>query len=384
PDKSDFARQLLAGLRSFGSDDKLISFPELWGYVKRAAPKPCAATFGDHAAGGDFLFVLQNYQNPNSELDDWNTAKRLNSIAAYENYLKKHPQGDFAEAAAAKIEALRNNVKPDNMVLIPKGSFQMGSEDGETREKPVHRVTLSDFYLSKYEVTVAEFRAFVEASGYQTDAEKEGKSRGYDGKEWKDIEGRNWRHDPEGNLAQGNHPVINVSWNDATEYCKWLSQRTGLKYRLPTEAEWEYAAGNGARHTKYNWGNSAPSGKRGGNVADETSATHFNWEKTEANIFVGYDDGFVTTAPIGSFDFNDFGLYDMTGNVWEWCSDWYDSDYYKNSPVSNPVGPASGSNRVFRGGSWSSYPQDCRVAFRVSNTPGVRNFYIGFRLARTK
>ncbi|MEI6408262.1 MAG: SUMF1/EgtB/PvdO family nonheme iron enzyme [Bacteroidota bacterium] len=382
PDKSDFARQLLAGLRSFGGDDKLISFPELWGYVKRAAPKPCAATFGDHAAGGDFLFVLQNDQNPNTELDDWNTAKRLNTIVAYENYLKKHPQGDFAEAATAKMEALRN-VKPDNMVLIPGGTFEMGSEDGLKMENPIHRVTLSDFYFSKYEVTVAEFRAFVEASGYQTDAEKEGKSWGYNGKELCDIEGRNWRHDPEGNLAQDNHPVINVSWNDATEYCKWLSQRTGLKYRLPTEAEWEYAAGNGARHTKYSWGNSTPSGKRGGNVADEAGDAHFNWRKSDANIFVSYNDGFATTAPIGSYDSNNFGLFDMTGNVWEWCNDWYGD--YPSESQNNPVGPSTGFFRVARGGGWwFSGPKDCRVASRGRNSPGYCYFSMGFRPARTK
>ncbi len=267
--------------------------------------------------------------------------------------------------------------RTDNMVLIPGGTFQMGSEESDD-EKPVHRVTLSDFYLSKYEVTLAEFRAFIEASGYQTDAEKEGDSYGYEGTEWKKIAGRNWRHDPEGNPAPDNHPVINVSWNDAVAYCQWLGEKTGLPYRLPTEAEWEYAAGNGAKHTKFSWGNGDPTGKKGGNVADETGKKKFStW-----TIFSGYTDGFVFTAPVGSFDYNDFGLYDMTGNVWEWCSDWYGS--YASGNQTNPSGPASGSVRVLRGGSWLYHPLYCRVANRDSSTPGYRNGNVGFRLARTK
>ncbi len=271
-------------------------------------------------------------------------------------------------------------VKTDNMVLIKSGSFQMGSNDGSDNEKPIHTVTVSDFYLSKYEVTVAEFRAFINDSGYVTDAEKEGNSYGYDGTTWKSIDGRNWRHDTEGNTGQDDHPVVNVSWNDAVAYCDWMSKKTGKMYRLPTEAEWEYAAGNGYRHTKYSWGNGDPSGKTGGSLRDESSERKFNW----GSIFEGYDDGYATTAPVGSFNKNDFDLFDMTGNVWEWCSDWYGSDYYKTSPSGNPKGPDSGSYRVIRGGSWNYSPQSCRVANRYFLTPGNRNYSIGFRLARTK
>lgn len=272
---------------------------------------------------------------------------------------------------------------PDNMVFIRGGTFLMGSNDGESDEKPAHSVTVSDFYLGKYEVTVAEFRAFVENTGYRTDAEKEGSSRAFEDGKWVDKQGRNWRHDPEGNPARDNHPVINVSWNDAAAYCEWLSRKTGKTYRLPTEAEWEYAAGNGSRHTKYSWGNGDPSGKNGGSLADETGAGHFNWARSATNIFLGYTDGYAATAPVGSFSPNDFGLHDMSGNAWEWCADRYGSDYYKNSPSSNPTGPASGSLRVRRGGSWFYDPQSCRVAYRYDDSPGYRDDDAGFRLART-
>ena len=196
--------------------------------------------------------------------------------------------------------------------------------------------------------------------------------------------GVNWHHDPDGTTAKDNHPVINISWNDARAYCDWLNRKTGKTYRLPTEAEWEYAASNGSKHTKFSWGNSDPSGKKGGSLADETGAAKYNWTKNATNIFIGYTDGYVNTAPAGSFDPNNFGLYDMTGNVWEWCSDWYGSDYYANSPSKDPTGPSSGSCRVLRGGSWFSVPLYCRVAFRDFVAPGYRNFHSGFRLARTK
>jgi formylglycine-generating enzyme len=273
--------------------------------------------------------------------------------------------------------AQKPNDEEYNMVLVRGGTFRMGSESGDNDEKPVHEVSLSDFYLGKYEVTVKEFRQFIETSGYLTDAEKEGKSSGYDGTEWTEIAGRNWRHSPDGKIAPDNHPVINVSWNDAISYCKWLAKITGKKYRLPTEAEWEYAAGNGLKHTKYSWGNDAPVEKKSGNVVDETGKAQFpDWI-----TFEGYTDGFVFNAPVGSFEPNTLGLYDLSGNVWEWCSDW--KGPYSADKQSNPVGPRLGYYRVIRGGSWGSDPQYCQVAFRSGYGPGVRDYSFGFRLAKT-
>jgi formylglycine-generating enzyme len=286
------------------------------------------------------------------------------------------------EPAATKAPEVSAAERNDGMVLIPGGWFEMGSNENDD-EKPVHRVTVSDFYLGKYEVTVEAFKAFINATGYKTDAERKGSAYGYEGSGWKDIKGCNWRQDAEGKPAQDKHPVVYVSWNDAYAYCRWLNKKVpaGQKpYRLPTEAEFEYAAGNGAKHTKYSWGGGDPVNRRSGNVAGETDKVRFsNWP-----IFNGYTDGYVSTAPVGSFEPNEFGLYDMSGNVWEWCSDWYGADYYKNSPPDNPKGPASGSDRVVRGGSWFSNPQGCRVAYRGGYAPGDRFSFTGFRLARTR
>jgi formylglycine-generating enzyme len=293
-----------------------------------------------------------------------------------------HQYGTFArngcpEPVKPKPTAL---VTDDPMVLIRGGSFQRGSEENDN-EKPIKQITVSDFYLSKYEVTLADFRAFVEATNHQTDAENAGYSFKFT-TVWVKGEGVNWRHDANGQLQTNErHPVIHVSWNDAQAYCQWLSKKTGKTYRLPTEAEWEYAAGNGSRHTRYSWGNGNPSGQNGGNVTDESKSpiNGASW----STKFDGYNDGYWFTAPVGSYNANDFGLYDMTGNVWEWCSDWYRKDYYQNSLNTNPTGPGSGSSRVFRGGSWGSFPQNCRVAFRNDYSPGYSYYVLGFRLART-
>lgn len=267
------------------------------------------------------------------------------------------------------------------MVLVRGGSFQMGSNDGESDERPIHTVRISGFYLSKYEVTVEEFKQFIDATGYQTDADKSEGSNIWNGKVWEKKSGVNWKNDAEGKLRPGfeyKHPVIHVSWNDATAYCKWLSEKTGLAYRLPTEAEWEYAAGNGSKHTKYSWGNASPSGKQGGNVADETAKSKFsNW-----SIFEDYNDGFVYTAPVGWFAANELGLFDMSGNAWEWCQDWYSSSYYSTSPSSNPPGPNTGSNRIHRGGSWLGKPAYLHVTYRDGYTPDGRSGLLGFRIAR--
>jgi formylglycine-generating enzyme required for sulfatase activity len=275
-----------------------------------------------------------------------------------------------------KVTAIIKSTMPDNMVFVKGGTFQMGSEDGEDNEKPIHSVTVSDFYIGKYEVTVAEFKKFITATGYKTDAEKEGNSIIYTTK-WEVMKGVYWKHDTKGDLRRRsdyNHPVIHVSWNDATAYCKWLQETTGKGYRLPTEAEWEYAArgGNQSKNYKYAGTNDESSLYRYANFADKN--TDFSWSVKSQN------DNYAYTAPVGKYLSNELGIYDMSGNVWEWCSDWYGSDYYKNSSSNNPKGANSGAYRVLRGGAWINLPAYCRIAFLDRSTPTSRYNNFGFRV----
>lgn len=242
------------------------------------------------------------------------------------------------------------------MKYLSGNSFQMGSNDADANsyEKPVHTVHLGEFYMSKYEVTIGEFRKFIAATGYRTDAEKEGTSYVYVNGSWSSKSGVNWRHDEAGNSRSGeNYPVIHVSWNDAVAYCSWLSSTTGKSYRLPTEAEWEYAARGGSSN-KY---------------AGSSDIGNVGWYNGNSGM---------KTHPVGEKSPNGYGLYDMLGNVWEWCSDWY-SDY-SSSAVSNPTGAATGSNRVYRGGGWSNDATYCRPAYRYNNTPTFRYYTLGFRV----
>ncbi len=216
------------------------------------------------------------------------------------------------------------------MVFVPGGSFQMGSDDGEDDEKPVHTVQLDDFYIGKYEVTQ---------------------------KQWREVMGEN----PSKFQGCDDCPVENVSWNDVQEFIQKLNAQTGQNYRLPTEAEWEYAARGGQKTQGYQYA--------GSNNIDEVA-----WYRENSDS---------KTHPVGQKRPNELGLYDMSGNVYEWCSDWYGSDYYASSPEFNPPGPASGSYRVHRGGSWYDYSVYCRVAYRRTHPPEDRYNYLGLRLSRT-
>ena len=173
--------------------------------------------------------------------------------------------------------------------------------------------------------------------------------------------------------------MVNVSWNDAVAFCKWLSRKQGNSYRLPTEAEWEYACRAGTT-TQYWSGDDPETLAKVGNVADATLKAKFpDWKGT-----MKASDGYVFTSPVGSFRANPFGLYNMHGNAWQWCrADWYDESYYDASPEDDPKGPDSGSFRVLRGGSWGGGPFDARSAGRGQLTPVFRFFLTGFRAART-
>ncbi|MBK8877311.1 MAG: SUMF1/EgtB/PvdO family nonheme iron enzyme [Haliscomenobacter sp.] len=233
------------------------------------------------------------------------------------------------------------------MIMVSGGSYLMGSEE----EQPIHAVTLDGFSLQKTPVTYWQYALFLQQEGLQV--EKPGWGR------------------------QGNNPAVYVSWEDAARFCNWLSAMEGLQpvyqmkgekvsadwstngYRLPTEAEWEYAARGGVEQKPYAYSGS-----------DDLDVVGWFRENAENR-----------TQPVAHKRPNTLGLYDMSGNVWEWCWDWY--EYYPFDAQKNPIGQSTGSDRVLRGGSWYGVPQLCRVAGRLSNTPGNRYNYSGFRLART-
>ena len=259
----------------------------------------------------------------------------------------------------------------EDMVFIKGGCFEMGDlfGDGLDDEKPVHEVCVDDFYLGEHEVTVGEFREFVNQTAYRTQAEKKGGCLHWIGSQNTD---KNAYWDEPGFLQDERNPVICISWKDATEYIKWKKQKTGLNYRLPTEAEWEYAARGGGMSEKYAGFSNEEDLYLYSNFCDLNC--DFSW-KTKKQ-----DDGSQYTALVKSYRPNSLGLYDMSGNVWEWVQDWYGKDAYSNSPRNNPTGPMSGEDRVLRGGSWSSIPWFVRSAIRPRWTEiGLDT---GFRVAR--
>ncbi len=271
------------------------------------------------------------------------------------------------------------------LMLIPAGEFLMGSPDTDKdafdNEKPQHRVRITrPFYLGVHEVTRGQFRRFVDDSGYQTEAEKDGKGGwGWNGDAKKFEQNPKYTWLNPGFDQTDEHPVVNVSWNDAVAFAEWLSRKEGVTYRLPTEAEWEYACRAGTT-TKYCNGNDPEGLAAVANIADGTLKTKYpNWSSS-----IAAQDGFIYTAPVGRYNPNAWGLFDMQGNVWEWCSDGYAADYYKRSPVDDPQGPDGASIRVHRGGGWSDGPRLARSASRIRFVPEDRNFGLGFRLARVQ
>jgi len=194
------------------------------------------------------------------------------------------------------------------------------------------------------------------------------------------FEGRNprysWRNP--GFAQNDDHPVVNVSWNDAVALARWLTEREGVTYRLPTEAEWEYACRAGTR-TRYHAGDAPESLLGAAATFEQDTATH--WPAWRAFALPGHD-GYVFTAPVGRFAPNAFGLHDMHGNVWEWVADRYGEHYYAQSPTEDPPGPAEGDRRVRRGGSWQTWPLYTRCAYRNWNTPASRYPLLGIRLLR--
>lgn len=278
----------------------------------------------------------------------------------------------FSACQTSAPQASESVDVPSGMVFIKAAEFKMGADDGMPFESPVHTVELDSFLIDSTEVTVADFERFVAATNYRTEAENFGWSGVFDfnSGEWQRVDGADWRH-PEGkdSIAKDNEPVSQVSWKDAAEFAKWAGKR------LPSEAEFELAARGGLAGKKYAWGDELkPNGKALANW----------WQGT----FPGkntVEDGFLSRAPVKSFAPNGYGLYDMTGNVWEWTSDWFDENYYAVSPKKNPKGAANGAEKSIRGGSFLCAENFCsnyRVAGRSRSTPDSGMNNLGFRCAR--
>ncbi|WP_297919960.1 SUMF1/EgtB/PvdO family nonheme iron enzyme [Metallibacterium sp.] len=272
------------------------------------------------------------------------------------------------------------------MVVIPAGTFMMGSRPGRpgfrSDQAPAHTVTFSKgFALARSEISVAQFRAFVRATGYVTDAERDGGAMVYD-----ELSGRmrmdpsaNWRDGYNGQPAAGDLPVINISWSDAEAYCDWLSKATDKDYRLPSEAEYEYAE-RGGTTTPYWWGYGSPK-QRVENLAGslDRSPKGRHWD----NSFRDYGDGYWGPAPVRSFLPNPYGLFDIDGNVSEWTEDcWHDNYVRAPDNGSTWVNPGC-QNRVVRGGSWASTPDQALSAWRMDVPADLRSARIGFRVMRS-
>lgn len=287
-----------------------------------------------------------------------------------ENELIRYELGDPYKVNTVPYTTLEEEETfsiPEGMVLIPEGEFRMGSDQGGEEhkdEQPIHTVYVDAFYMDIHEVTIGEYKKFVEETGHP------------------DI--LDWVVD---RSPTDQHPVIGISWYDAMEYARWVGKR------LPTEAEWEYAARGGLSQEKYPWGNDEPDGTQCNYADKNVAGLVWNFDGEEQLITWAdedVDDGYTHNAPVGSYIPNGYGLYDMAGNVWEWCLDVYDPNFYTNSPRENPIAGATledtivhfeniSTARVFRGGSYASDAEGVRVAHRGGNLPLKRFNDLGFR-----
>jgi len=330
------------------------------------------------------------------ELTVWDSVKNSDNPADFEEYLRQYPQGRFAVLAKNKIKHLQQiaadldrphtnppptSPKPNSdladfgidMVRIPAGEFWMGSDDSDKEaqddEKPKHKVKVRAFNLAKYEVTRGQYAAFIKDTGHPSGSSCWSFKNG----SWGEQSGADWRKP--GFAQDDKHPAVCISLTDALAYIEWLNGKTGQTFRLPTEAEWEYAARAGTTTIRF-WGDNPDDACRYANVADQTTKQTFS-DWTIHNC----TDGYVYTAPVGSFKPNDFQLYDMLGNAWEWTCSAYQDKYSggEKNCLSNNDATA---RRAVRGGSWYSLPQFLRSAYRNWGAPTVRSNNTGFRLAQ--
>ena len=338
---------------------------------------------------------------PNSSLQLWDLARRRllftrRAPSGIVGHIAISPDGNWIAFAGKDLTlqlwdarfpdaiAVENSIGM-KLVPVPAGAFVMGSPNAEQgrdpkREAPQHEVRIShDFLMGMHEVTVGQFRQFVEATSYKTTAETNASGGSHIFELAKGYEQRpelTWGNP--GFAQADDHPVVQVSWNDAQEFCRWLSAKEGTAYRLPTEAEWEYACRAGSKG-EYSFEDSAYFLSQVGNAADRSILGKYREYSFAA---ANQDDHFAFTAPVGSYGANGFGLYDLHGNVWEWCGDWFDAQYYSHSSPDDPTGPPDGQKRTLRGGSFHNGYWQCRSACRDFESPVTAQSSIGFRLVR--
>jgi len=334
------------------------------------------------------------------ELSVWDSVKNSDNPADFEEYLRQYPQGRFAVLAKNKIKHLQQiaadldrphtnppptSPKPNSdladfgidMVRIPAGEFWMGSDDSdkdaEADEKPKHKVKVRAFNLAKYEVTRGQYAAFVKDTGHTSGPS----CWTYNNGSWGEQSGADWRKP--GFDQNDKHPTVCISLTDALAYIEWLNGKTGQVFRLPTEAEWEYAARAGTTTTRY-WGDNPDDACQYANVADQTTKRDVPGWSSSWTIH-NCTDGYAYTAPVGSFKPNDFQLYDMLGNAWEWTCSAYQDKYSGGEKKCLSNNDAT-DRRAVRGGSWFNLPLYLRSANRDWNAPTVRYDGFGFRLAQ--
>ncbi|MBI5923240.1 MAG: formylglycine-generating enzyme family protein [Betaproteobacteria bacterium] len=343
---------------------------------------------------------------PASESVVWQETETV-ATGAYKAYLEAYPKGSHAAIAQNKLNALQSGGVPaavpavpagvpavpatdarqpgktfrdcddcPEMVVIPAGSFQMGSSNSEAgrypSEDPIHKVTLArDFALGKTHITRGQFSRFVRATGHDAG----GKCYTFENGNYMERSERSWR-DP-GFEQKDDHPAVCVNWSDAKAYVEWLSRKTGKNYRLPSEAEWEYAARAGTATARY-WGDNPDQACSYANVMDSAGKEKVpgvNWESHNCS------DGYAYTSPAASFKPNAFGLYDMIGNAWEWTEDCWNENYTGAPTDGSAWKHGECLKRVLRGGSWYYTPRYARSATRYRFLATFRNYIYGFRIA---
>lgn len=258
-----------------------------------------------------------------------------------------------AELTKATPQETDTGTDYPEMIVVPSGTFMMGSKEGQDNEIPVHEVSLSSFEISRHEITNHQFRIFIKATKYKTTAEI-------------DLSQQTWNS--YAIFGRARYPVVYITYSDALAYCKWLSDMTKQVYRLPSEAEWEYAARGGTKDQPYPWGK-------------EIQVTQANYAPDDSRKAYG-EPILDYLKPVGSYEPNGFGIFDVIGNVAEWCLDGFKTDFYKESPKENPICPDQGSARVIRGGGWMNTSSFFSVSFRKNHPGAYKSSSLGFRVVK--